>query len=580
MRNTLEKIKNALRYYSSILLKEKRAGILLMGFLSLFFFVGLGNFHLFDWDEINFAESAREMLESHNYSLVQINYTPFWEKPPFFFWLQAISMKMFGINDFAARLPNAVFGFIYLITIFIMGRKLKDNAFGIIWSLLYFGSFLPHLYFKSGIIDPVFNYFIFLAVYFTAQIFESKGTQPRYAMYAGLSIGISFITKGPVGLLLLLLTLFCIIVYRYFSQSGLKDLSLSTTIEQSKKYVSEYSVWKNIYLFSLGFLIIVATWLLAEVYHHGFDILAKFIYYQIELFNSPVAGHGQPFYYHFVVVLLGCFPASVFALPSLIRSKNGPLCFFRVWMVALFWVVMIIFSISTTKIVHYSSMTYLPLTFLAALYVYGMIKKNSELKKYVLFIYLIIGFFWATILTAALFLLNHVSVIIPFIKDDFAVQSLLTPVFWSGYEPAIGLVFASGLIIALICFLQKKHFKALFAVSLSVGLTLLLLAIFVLPGVERFTQGPAIDFYQSLEYKDVYVETVGFKSYAQYFYKKSKPGQNPKRTEKEWLLYGDIDKPVYFVTKVNNTELDTISHIIKIKTEGGFSFYKRNNVSH
>ncbi|MBK8051835.1 MAG: hypothetical protein IPK35_00800 [Saprospiraceae bacterium] len=67
--------------------------ILMILGMSVFFFAGLGHVHLFDWDEINFAESAREMIHTGNYLSVQINYQPFWEKPPLFFWMQAISMK-------------------------------------------------------------------------------------------------------------------------------------------------------------------------------------------------------------------------------------------------------------------------------------------------------------------------------------------------------------------------------------------------------------------------------------------------------------------------------------------------------
>ena len=64
----------------------------------LLFVPFLGRVHLFDWDEINFAECAREMVTSGNYSTVTIDYLPFWEKPPLFIWMQAISMKIFGIN--------------------------------------------------------------------------------------------------------------------------------------------------------------------------------------------------------------------------------------------------------------------------------------------------------------------------------------------------------------------------------------------------------------------------------------------------------------------------------------------------
>jgi 4-amino-4-deoxy-L-arabinose transferase-like glycosyltransferase len=89
----------------------------------LFFIPFLGRVHLFDWDEINFAESAREMLVTGNYHTVQINFQPFWEKPPFFFWLQVGAMKLFGVNEFAARFPNAIFGIITLVTFFFIGKN-------------------------------------------------------------------------------------------------------------------------------------------------------------------------------------------------------------------------------------------------------------------------------------------------------------------------------------------------------------------------------------------------------------------------------------------------------------------------
>jgi len=81
----------------------------------------LGGVHLFDWDEINFAEAAREMVLSGNYSQVQIDFQPFWEKPPLFLWMQALSMKLFGINEYAARFPNALCGFATLLFLFHIG---------------------------------------------------------------------------------------------------------------------------------------------------------------------------------------------------------------------------------------------------------------------------------------------------------------------------------------------------------------------------------------------------------------------------------------------------------------------------
>lgn len=56
---------------------------ILLAALLLFSF--LGGVHLFDWDEINFAELAREMVVSGNYLSLQLDFVPFTEKPPCLF---------------------------------------------------------------------------------------------------------------------------------------------------------------------------------------------------------------------------------------------------------------------------------------------------------------------------------------------------------------------------------------------------------------------------------------------------------------------------------------------------------------
>ena|ERR1019366_3898412 len=92
-----------------------RFQLLIIVIALLLFVPFLGAVHLFDWDEINFAECAREMLVTKNYFSVTINFQPFWEKPPLFIWMQALSMNIFGVSEFAARLPNAICGVITLL---------------------------------------------------------------------------------------------------------------------------------------------------------------------------------------------------------------------------------------------------------------------------------------------------------------------------------------------------------------------------------------------------------------------------------------------------------------------------------
>src|SRR5436190_3399305 len=202
---------------------------------ALLFIPLLGTVHLFDWDEANFAESAREMLVTGNYFNVQINFQTFWEKPPLFMWLQALSMHFFGVNEYAARFPNAIVGVMTLLIIFNIGKKEFDKRFGLLWVIAYAGSILPHFYFKSGIIDPVFNLFIFLGLYQLSRLTDfdktHKERRTRRAALAGLYIGLAVLTKGPVAFLIIWL---CIVMYFLVKRSlrviSFKELMIFTII--------------------------------------------------------------------------------------------------------------------------------------------------------------------------------------------------------------------------------------------------------------------------------------------------------------------------------------------------------------
>ncbi|MBK9983191.1 MAG: glycosyltransferase family 39 protein [Saprospiraceae bacterium] len=106
------------------------------------------------------------MMVLHDYSRVYIDFKPFWEKPPMFFWMQSSAMMIFSVTEFAARFPNAICGIVTLLVLFLFGTRLFDRKFGLFWALAYGGSIFPNLYFKSGIIDPWFNLFIFISIYY------------------------------------------------------------------------------------------------------------------------------------------------------------------------------------------------------------------------------------------------------------------------------------------------------------------------------------------------------------------------------------------------------------------------------
>ena len=199
--------------------------IAIVAFGILFFVPSLGNVHLFDWDEINFAESAREMIESGDYLTVQINFQPFWQKPPLFIWMQVLSMKLFGVNEFAARFPNAICGIITLLILFNIGKKIYDLKFGLLWTLSYAGSILPFFYFKFGIIDPWFNLFIFLGVYFIIIFNQNQNYKQRlfFVVLAAVALGLGILTKGHAAFLIWFLTW---LVY-FISKKGKFKIKLS-----------------------------------------------------------------------------------------------------------------------------------------------------------------------------------------------------------------------------------------------------------------------------------------------------------------------------------------------------------------
>ena len=315
----------------------------------------LGGVHLFDWDEINFAEISREMLLTKDYGRVYINFEPFWEKPPLFFWLQSSAMAVFGVGEYAARFPNAICGILTLVVLYRMGRQLYNHRFGLIWALTYFGTVLPLLYFKSSIIDPWFNFFIFTGLYGFILFhwkknefdLELKGNKWLYLFLGGFLIGLGIITKGPVAYLIAVLTMGVYWVYQRF-----------------RFYINI----PQFLFFSFAASIIMLSWYGIETWKNGPWFIFEFNRYQYRLFSTPDAGYSGFFGYHFVVLLLGCFPASIFALRAfgkLPEPEKRYQADFRRWMKYLLFVVLILFSIVKSKIVHYSSMAYFPLSFVA-----------------------------------------------------------------------------------------------------------------------------------------------------------------------------------------------------------------------
>ena len=532
---------------------------------ALLFIPFIGQVHLFDWDEINFAEAAREMIVSKNYSEVQINFMPFWEKPPFFIWLQALSMHYFGINEFASRLPNAICGILTLYVIYSIGKRFYNKEFGVIWVFVMISSFLPFVYFKSGIIDPFFNLFIFLGVYFLMnnsydlELYDSKGRN-RYKLknviLSGFFIGMAILTKGPVGLLLGGMTVFVFFVVNKFRRIiG----------------VGELVIW------ILCIALVCCAWFGFEMYERGFWFFKEFIAYQIRLMSTKDAGHGGFFFYHFVIVFIGCFPASIFVFDAFkkdkIETRDQELL--RIWMLCLMMVVLVVFTIVKTKIVHYSSLTYLPLSFLAALFIYRFLHQERKWNWYHT-LQLFIGItLWSTLLFAIPFLMKDTSFISQLAKKDiFVVHNLQAKVDWSAidYLPFLFFMIAIMAIIAFIWGSKKEISLYVFfffqTASIFSAIT------FIIPKAEKYSQAAAIEFFEAKAKEGALVEVFGYKSYAQFFY--NQRSIEDKGVGFNEAIYQTRNKKTYIVCKINKAAyFEEKYKCKKLYEKNGFVFFEK-----
>ncbi len=514
------------------------------------FFPFLGHVHLFDWDEINFAESAREMLVSGNFHQVQVNFQPFFEKPPLFMWMQALCMYLLGTDEFSARFPNAVFGILTMLLTYNIGKHYFSITFGVFWALLMACSFLPFFYFKSGIIDPVFNYFVFLSLYWLFKIsikdeFESGKTlrkkMMRFTVYSAIACGLAVLTKGPVAILIIVLVVTGVGIWN----RGRITFNLSS-----------FFTWSTIVT------IIISIWLSYESKGIGIKFLKEFFYYQVRLFTTADAGHAGPIYYHFVILFLGCFPASILIWGALKKNNEDTIhqLLLKRWMLALLSVVLILFSITQTKIVHYSSLCYLPITFLAAYYLNKVYEGKKKWHWGMTAGLVLLGLLWSVAVGGAMYIFSA-NISLPPMNDLFAAEAIKAKVYWNAKEIIIPAFFFLLLIATVIAMHLNRKAMAIGILLIASGLFASLIALLIVPRVERYSQNAMIDFLKKASIEDCTFEARGFKSYATYYYGQMNSSPTSPKT--------------YVISKVNLLSKIDTSDLLPLYTKNGFVFFQK-----
>ncbi len=157
--------------------------------------------------EVNIMEArnfitAREMLEYGNWIHTTMNLEPRYEKPPLPTWMTAFSASLFGLkNLFGLRLPASLSAVFLIFTFYFLGvRILKDKKQSFLASLILSTSFYIVFSGRNGQWDIFSHAFMLFAIYQFFMAFEANGKNWKNWIAAGLFLGFSFMSKGPVSL--------------------------------------------------------------------------------------------------------------------------------------------------------------------------------------------------------------------------------------------------------------------------------------------------------------------------------------------------------------------------------------------
>jgi len=175
--------------------------LVLLGLLRL---ASLGAYPLADMTEARYGNVARLMAETGDWITPQ--YTegvPFWGKPPLSTWLAAISMKLFGINEFAARFPSLLMALAAMALVWQLGARQRSRDHALAAAMVLATSAVFFVSSGAVMTDPALLVGTTLSMSAFWQSINRSGGAGKpwgYAFFIGLAIGL--LAKGPVAMVL------------------------------------------------------------------------------------------------------------------------------------------------------------------------------------------------------------------------------------------------------------------------------------------------------------------------------------------------------------------------------------------
>lgn len=313
--------------------------LLLAGFCGFLFFFGLAHFGLIGADEPRYAQVAREMLARHDWITPTLGGKPWLEKPPFYYWQAMIAYRIFGVSDWAARLPSALDATLMVLAVYLFLRRFRPglqldgalmtaSAAGVIGFARAASTDMP------------------LATAFTIALLAWYGWyesgSKRYLAAFYFFLGVGSLAKGPVAP--------CLAAAMVLIFAALKG---------------EFR-WVQRTLWIPGVFIFCAVTLpwYAAVQLKNPDFFRVFILeHNLARFGTNFYRHEAPFWYYLPVALLGMVPWTMFVVLAVIdstrawwaerreflQSENAFNAFLVIWLL----VPVIFFSFSRSKLPGY-----------------------------------------------------------------------------------------------------------------------------------------------------------------------------------------------------------------------------------
>lgn len=291
----------------------------------------LGRPPLVQPDEGRNAEVAREMAASGDWLVPTFNGATYLDKPAFYFACVGLSLKAFGRNEFAARLPSALFGAALILVIAWFCRATFPDRTAPLAAMAVATSPMVIVFSRAVIFDIALTFFIVAAILCGARaVAESPGHRKGWMALGAACAGLGTLVKGPVGAIVPALV-----------------LAAWYWISSERRAILQIVHPRNLAIF----FALVAPWLAALAWRHPDFLTYGLLRESLDRFTKPVFERGEPFYYFGPVLVAALLPWTLVLPEAVIRGwrRRADLSpadrLLAIWSVT----VVVFFSVSRTK---------------------------------------------------------------------------------------------------------------------------------------------------------------------------------------------------------------------------------------